>query len=1059
MIREGSSCGGRYSSLDEGRVRRSWCRNPGPCEGPKRIQNSTRGEVPSPEFHSNNSYSALSREEEKSSEEEGSLEDLDYSSSSESSLDPEEDEELEEEAARYEEESPAPPPHNLPHNPDPLSITDRHVTHRTRHYHRPNWFYKVRMKHKQIMSDLQRLKNDNRDASEKFRELTEEKGFYWYTKNALFTIWNPIHMSLFTICMSGFLRGKANTLKNMEIQVILTKLSPIKSLLQFINTNNTKPQINKGEAKGSLGIFCIKMKMLLILNLKHKICLSYCYDQIVRSLSVGCNMDTGADVTIIAPEFWHPNWPVQEVNVQLLGIGTLSQVKQSARWLECIGPEGQRAKLKPYVANIAMNLWGRDLLKQWNTQINIPPASETNQLTHVSERNTRRYYSNHWSPAIQIVQEQGRTTVDLPKTPTALPLKWLTDKPVWVQQWPLTTEKLQALEELVQEQLNAQHIEESTSPWNSPVFVIKKKSGKWRMVTDLRAINKVIQPMGSLQSGIPLPTLLPKGWPLIVIDLKDCFFSIPLQEKDRERFAFTVPTYNNSQPVKRYQWRVLPQGMLKSPTLCQYFVQQPLEVILKKFPKSIIYHYMDDILLADSNADTLERLFEEVKKILPCWGLQIAPEKIQKGDSINYLGYKIGLQKIRPKRCKLGEIDYELLMTFKDFFGDISHLRTITGVKNDELSNLFKTLEGDKDLNSPRELTPEAEKELALVEKKVQDGHVDRVDPKLDCILVILPSIHSPTGILMQREDIILEWIFLPNKQSKKLKTYVEKISDLILKGKIVWETPISGVHTFYTDANKQGKAGYKSEDLSKVVQSPYNSVQKSELYAILLVLMDFSEPLNIVTDSQYAERVVLHIETAEFIPDESELTSLFIQLQDIIRNRKHPLYITHIRSHTGLPGPLAQGNNEIDKLLIGNMLEASEFHKKHHVNSKDLKRDFSITWQQAKEIVRKCPTCSFYNQTPLPAGCNPKGTQRNDIWQMDVFHFAEFGKLKYVHHTIDTYSGFQWATALSSEKADSVITHLLEVMAIMGIPAQIKTDNAPAYVSGKMKQFLLITI
>ncbi|KAL6089366.1 hypothetical protein STEG23_023291, partial [Scotinomys teguina] len=124
---------------------------------------------------------------------------------------------------------------------------------------------------------------------------------------------------------------------------------------------------------------------------------------------------------------------------------------------------------------------------------------------------------------------------------------------------------------------------------------------------------------------------------------------------------------------------------------------------------------------------------------------------------------------------------------------------------------------------------------------------------------------------------------------------------------RIVRETPISGVRTFYTDANKQGKAGYKSEDLSKVVQSPYNSVQKSELYAILLVLMDFSEPLNIVTDSQYAERVVLHIETAEFIPDESELTSLFIQLQDIIRNRKHPLYITHIRSHTGLPGPLAQ--------------------------------------------------------------------------------------------------------------------------------------------------------
>ncbi|KAL6030073.1 hypothetical protein STEG23_015688 [Scotinomys teguina] len=56
------------------------------------------------EFHSNNSYSALSGDEEKSSEEDSSLEDLEDSSSSESSLDPEEDEELEEEAARYEEE-------------------------------------------------------------------------------------------------------------------------------------------------------------------------------------------------------------------------------------------------------------------------------------------------------------------------------------------------------------------------------------------------------------------------------------------------------------------------------------------------------------------------------------------------------------------------------------------------------------------------------------------------------------------------------------------------------------------------------------------------------------------------------------------------------------------------------------------------------------------------------------------------------------------------------------------------------------------------------------------
>ena len=43
-------------------------------------------------------------------------------------------------------------------------------------------------------------------------------------------------------------------------------------------------------------------------------------------------------------------------------------------------------------------------------------------------------------------------------------------KPGWVKQWPLTIEKLQALEQLVQEKLKAQHAEELISPLNSPVL-------------------------------------------------------------------------------------------------------------------------------------------------------------------------------------------------------------------------------------------------------------------------------------------------------------------------------------------------------------------------------------------------------------------------------------------------------------------------------------------------------------------------------------------------------------------------------------------------------------
>ena len=97
---------------------------------------------------------------------------------------------------------------------------------------------------------------------------------------------------------------------------------------------------------------------------------------------------------------------------------------------------------------------------------------------------------------------------------------------------------------------------------------------------------------------------------------------------------------------------------------------------------------------------------------------------------------------------------------------------------------------------------------------------------------------------------------------------------------------------------------------------------------------------------------------------------------------------------------------------------------------------------------------CSLYNQIPLPAGSNPRSTKINDIWQMYVFHFAEFGKQTYIHHTIDTFSGFQWATALSSEKADCVITHLLEIMETMGKPSHIKIDNIPTCIVNKMSQF-----
>ena len=126
-----------------------------------------------------------------------------------------------------------------------------------------------------------------------------------------------------------------------------------------------------------------------------------------------------------------------------------------------------------------------------------------------------------------------------------------------------------AANQLVQEQLALGHIAPSNSPWNSPIFVIKKKTGKWRLLQDLRKVNETMELMGPLQPGLPTPMAIPKNTYKIIIDLKDCFYTIPLATSDCQRFAFSVPSTNYKEPMKRYQWQVLPQGMANSPTLSE----------------------------------------------------------------------------------------------------------------------------------------------------------------------------------------------------------------------------------------------------------------------------------------------------------------------------------------------------------------------------------------------------------------------------------------------------------------------------------------------------------
>ena len=129
--------------------------------------------------------------------------------------------------------------------------------------------------------------------------------------------------------------------------------------------------------------------------------------------------------------------------------------------------------------------------------------------------------------------------------------------------------------------------------------------------------------------------------------------------------------------------------MLYSRTLHQYFVQQPLTTNCRQFPQSLIYHYMDDILLADSK-DALK--------------------KIQRQDSVIYLCFEISQQKFCLQKIQICREEFQSLNDLQKLIENVNWLRSVFGLSINKLKKWFQILLGESNLNSPWNLTAEAEK-------------------------------------------------------------------------------------------------------------------------------------------------------------------------------------------------------------------------------------------------------------------------------------------------------------------------------------------------------------
>uniref|UniRef100_A0A3Q2ZZT4 Gypsy retrotransposon integrase-like protein 1 n=1 Tax=Kryptolebias marmoratus TaxID=37003 RepID=A0A3Q2ZZT4_KRYMA len=219
--------------------------------------------------------------------------------------------------------------------------------------------------------------------------------------------------------------------------------------------------------------------------------------------------------------------------------------------------------------------------------------------------------------------------------------------PVKKRAYRTSPDKRREMDRQVQQLLADGIIEESCSPWSSPVVLVRKKDNTWRFCVDYRGLNAV-----TVKDSHPLPrvddtldALAGATW-FSTLDFSDGYWQVEVAEEDREKTAFTTGH-------GLYQFRSMPMGLTNAPAT----FQRVMELVLKGLPWQICMVYLDDILIYSKSFSEHLAALEEVLSRIGAAGLRLKAKKCQLArDHVVFLGHVLSAEGLRPdprNTCKV----------------------------------------------------------------------------------------------------------------------------------------------------------------------------------------------------------------------------------------------------------------------------------------------------------------------------------------------------------------------------------------------------------------------